>query len=240
MVTKAIITDISNNTCTVRIPLFDTVKSISDGVPGTTFATPPGFSNSYQVGDIVFIYFEDNEVNKPIVIGKLYLTNQTKCVGGIYCEDLQVSNSASLPINTKIVQSPGFRTEASALGQFSFNSLGDIIKSIAFAANTASTTANNTTNLQESITAIEESLGAIEQNIFSLQLANKYWIEQGDLSPLPSTKLVPIDPLAPDGPKMVVWDTEDINFVTNYKLYGGALPLDPALQLEEELEEGNP
>lgn len=255
MITKAIITQISDNTCTVRIPLFDTVKSISDGVPNTTFIVPPGFSNSYKVDDCVYIDFEDNEVNRPVVLGKLYLPSEKQCVGGIFCEDLRVSNSASLPINTKIIQSPGNRVGADVGGQFSINSLGDMLKSVASAAKAASGATNNLTNLNTSITDIQAALLNIEQSINALQFTNKYWIEwfANDFYPklmqylppeaeipkllLPSTKLEPLDPLAPDGPQIVVWNTTDSNFQANYNLYGKALPTDPNLELEEPTEE---
>jgi hypothetical protein len=62
---------------------------------------PPGIHSGYKVGDIVFLAFTDNEINRPVVLGQLYvdnLTNMTKAdnAGYVSCDFLEVEDTATL------------------------------------------------------------------------------------------------------------------------------------------------
>lgn len=107
MITKGIITKINqnDNTCEVRIPLFETAGVPEQYITTATFSIEPGIYNSYIENDIVFVGFEDNSINSAVIVGKFFkTTNDEKArkVGAISCSDLQVANSVNLPIDTTI------------------------------------------------------------------------------------------------------------------------------------------
>ena len=73
MITKGIITaiDFKGNTCTVRMPLFENAGN--DQITGTaTISNTPGSYNGYKVNDVVLVGFEDGQMDKPVILGKLY------------------------------------------------------------------------------------------------------------------------------------------------------------------------
>ena len=74
MVTKAIIQSINtaNNRCIVRMPLFETAANSTPVEAEALVSITPGLFNNLEVGDIVFIMFEESAIEKPIIIGKLF------------------------------------------------------------------------------------------------------------------------------------------------------------------------
>ena len=90
MITKAIIKSIdrNKNKCSVRMPLFETASSPGHFVVDALISIPPGVYNNLFVDDIVFVSFEENALEKPIVIGKLYrgpkYESDTKGGAGIF------------------------------------------------------------------------------------------------------------------------------------------------------------
>ena len=106
MVTKGIIKtlDLTGNTCTVRLPLFETAGN--DHIIGTaTISNTPGSYNGYKEGDVVWVAFEDGSMNSPVVIGKLYLgvEEERKDPRGVLnVENSTVSKTASMPADTKL------------------------------------------------------------------------------------------------------------------------------------------
>lgn len=112
MVTEAeiIAIDYTSNTCTVRIPLFETVNTVLPVIVDAVFAIAPGAYNGYKVGDRVWVAFEQNRANSPVIIGKMYLgaTGEHADGGGaLTASDLVVSNSAKLPGNTQFTNVDG-------------------------------------------------------------------------------------------------------------------------------------
>ena len=73
MITKGIIRSINKagNRCIVRMPLFETASSSAPVEAEALISITPGFYNNLFVGDIVFLSFEENALEKPIIIGKL-------------------------------------------------------------------------------------------------------------------------------------------------------------------------
>lgn len=137
MITKGILKTINynENSCTVRIPLFETASSNNEVILSAVFLTQPGSYNGYSEGDIVFIDFENNSLNSPIVLGKLYLgavkEKATSKKGGLTVADLNVISSASLPLDTKLVFNASDSTVVPVEGGLStYKSLLDIIKSL--------------------------------------------------------------------------------------------------------------
>ena len=76
MLKKGIIESVNENTAVVRIPGIDkstfAVANIStkDLTP-CPISTLPGIKPNLQVGDIVIVGFEDDNVSKPIILGTL-------------------------------------------------------------------------------------------------------------------------------------------------------------------------
>lgn len=108
MITKAIIkkVDWAGNKCLVRIPLFETASSNSEVECTALINIPPGIFNNLYPGDIVFVGFEENAIEKPIILGKLYrgANFEINARGGNgNFDSLQVFTSASLPCDTHFV-----------------------------------------------------------------------------------------------------------------------------------------
>lgn len=108
MVTKAIIKSINGagNRCIVRMPLFETASSTVPVEAEALVSIPPGIFNNLVVGDVVFIAFEENALEKPIIIGKLFTgaSNEHKVSGGMGIFDtLKVNSDATIPSSTLFV-----------------------------------------------------------------------------------------------------------------------------------------
>ena len=105
MLTKGLILNIDYNDhyCNVRIPLFETAGNLQIVSVKATICTTPGIYNGYKEGDIVFVAFEDNELNEPVIIGKLYTDANTEknASSAISCNTLYAKN-LTLPLTTKI------------------------------------------------------------------------------------------------------------------------------------------
>lgn len=105
MVTKAIIRSINGagNRCIVRMPLFETASSTSTVEAEALVNITPGLFNNLVVGDVVFVAFEENALEKPIIIGKLFKggtkENSTRGGAGIL-DTLKVRSSATIPAST--------------------------------------------------------------------------------------------------------------------------------------------
>lgn len=136
MVTKGIIKtiDFTSNTCTVRLPLFETAGNVTEMTIPATFSITPGIYNSYKEGDVVEVAFDNGELQNPVVVGKLYLgTNKEsqEYRGSANFSDLTVKNSVTLPIDTKFSVDPGNNTiEKVKGGNNSIKSVNDIIYNI--------------------------------------------------------------------------------------------------------------
>lgn len=105
MVTKAIVMSIAKNgtRCVVRMPLFENASNTSPVTAEALVSITPGLFNNLFVNDVVFVAFEENALEKPIIIGKLYrgtsYENGTKGGAGIL-DTLTVRTSASIPAET--------------------------------------------------------------------------------------------------------------------------------------------
>ena len=109
MITKAIIEGIDKLDSgvikyVVRIPIFNG----KDGAPGATpgnelksaiASTVPGIKGTLNVGDAVFVGFEENDYGKPVILGNLIGSDSFV---NINASAIAVKDSAILPDNTKI------------------------------------------------------------------------------------------------------------------------------------------
>lgn len=105
MVVKGIVESTFKNQAKVRIPIFDKIFSASLGVDYSdlseaTICAPPKFDMNVKQGDIVYILFEDNNRQKPIIIGFVKNDNNSCCNSDTV--DISVNNSVALPGDVSI------------------------------------------------------------------------------------------------------------------------------------------
>ena len=104
MVTKGIIKsiDLTGNTCKVHMPFFETAGN--DPIIATAIiSNTPGSYNGYKVGDVVLVAFEDNNLDTPVVMGKLYLGAEKEKAdprGVLNVEESSTSKKAALPADS--------------------------------------------------------------------------------------------------------------------------------------------
>ena len=86
MITKGIIvskTSQSSNKYLVNIPIINQISSSlknlnAEDLLEATLSSFVGVTNQLQPGDIVFIGFEDHDLHKPVILGKLYTNDPVK------------------------------------------------------------------------------------------------------------------------------------------------------------------
>lgn len=106
MLTKAIIQNIdyTKNICKVRIPLFETAsRNVSMIEADAQFSIVPGVYNSYKTGDVVFIGFEENKMELPVILGKLFVSASAEAGsyrGNLSGNSLSITDTAQLPYST--------------------------------------------------------------------------------------------------------------------------------------------
>lgn len=108
MITKAIVQSINGagNRCIVRMPLFETASSSAPVEAEALVNITPGLYNNLVVGDVVFVGFEENALEKPIILGKLFkgAANENTTQGGMgILNTLRVGSAASIPSSTLFV-----------------------------------------------------------------------------------------------------------------------------------------
>ena len=116
MVTKAVVRSISSNgnRCIVRMPLFETASSAAPVEAEALVNITPGLFNNLVVGDIVFVAFEENALEKPIILGKLFTgaRNENSVNGGMgILDNLRVNTAASIPSSTLFVYPQALKNE---------------------------------------------------------------------------------------------------------------------------------
>lgn len=74
MVQKGQIKEIplNSNKIKVRIPIFETSTDNREAIFDCLMCVNPGSTHGYAVGDIVYVDFENNDLDHPVVVGKLY------------------------------------------------------------------------------------------------------------------------------------------------------------------------
>jgi hypothetical protein len=63
----------------------------------------PGIYNSYKTGDIVFIGFEENKMEAPVILGKLFVSATSEAGsyrGNVSGNSLAITDTAQLPYST--------------------------------------------------------------------------------------------------------------------------------------------
>lgn len=158
MITKAIIKRLyttEDNHFIIYIPLLR--KANMDEADATLSATAiciPGINNVYKVNDVVYISFEDNLINKPVILGKLFTLNEDKesITTTITARTQEILELDKLPLNTFI-------------GDINISTLNDKINYIL----------NKNIIDSENVTY---SNSATDENISSVKLALDYIVEK--------------------------------------------------------------
>lgn len=160
MITKAEIQsiDFAGNTCSVRIPYFESAGVTDKALATAIFSNTPGSYNGYKVGDVVLVAFENGNAHSPCVIGKLYLgaNEENKDPrGSINCATIVSSEASTLPLDTKIVTN----TPTNTVEVNTYPTLKNIL-------DTLTTNTNQVTNLTQDAqilsTQIESASNAVE------------------------------------------------------------------------------
>lgn len=108
MITRAIIEELVSSTeVKVRIPKLHAVESNNnstsiDDLPIATVCTLPNCYTNMNVGDIVFVGFEDSTFNKVVVLGHLCREAVYPSYADINLFNVDIKNSAKLPVETCI------------------------------------------------------------------------------------------------------------------------------------------
>lgn len=106
MLTKAIIQsiDYTKNICRVRIPLFENAsRNVNIIEANAQLNIVPGICNNYKTGDIVFIGFEENKMELPVILGKLFVSTTTETKdprGSLSGNSLVITDTTQLPYST--------------------------------------------------------------------------------------------------------------------------------------------
>ena len=136
MIVKGIIKTInfSENSCTVRLPLFETAAADGEVILDAIISIQPGLYNGYTEGDVVFVDFENNKLSQPIVVGKLYLGAEKEAANGapsaMTVSNLKVTTQATLPVDTRLSLEGLGNIVPVEKGISSYHSLVDIIKAL--------------------------------------------------------------------------------------------------------------
>lgn len=110
MITRAIINkiDYESNKIRVRIPIYDGAQNSQgstsdDDLSWASVMCLPGLTIDYEVGDIVIVGFEDDDIGKPIILGYLKLANgeSDKAKISANLASLVVNDSLSTSTNVK-------------------------------------------------------------------------------------------------------------------------------------------
>lgn len=100
MITKAIIKStpaLDGNKYMVYIPILRNANdSESDAIFEATLAYIPGIYYSFSVDDVVFVSFEDNLYNKPVILGKLFVEKDKSVKTQVEVKTLKVLEKVDL------------------------------------------------------------------------------------------------------------------------------------------------
>jgi hypothetical protein len=106
VLTKAIIQsiDYTKNMSRVRIPLFENAaRNVNMIEADAQINIVPGIYNSYKTGDVVFIGFEENKMELPVILGKLFVSASAEASsyrGNVSGNSLAITETAQLPYST--------------------------------------------------------------------------------------------------------------------------------------------
>ena len=91
----------------VRIPVLNKIAAAIGATPVAelsiaTIAVAPGVSPKFRSGDIVFVEFEEGDTSKPVIVGSLFNTLDSKIVSDAKFDSLSVNVNTTLQRETQI------------------------------------------------------------------------------------------------------------------------------------------
>ena len=104
MILKAYITELpkrDDNIFKVRIPFMED-NTTNEMVFEALLCNQPGEYKGYNVGDCVFVSFENDKLNTAIILGKLFVSEDMELPTYHVLNELRVTSKVSLPENTLI------------------------------------------------------------------------------------------------------------------------------------------
>ena len=111
MITKGIVEELKGYQAKVRLPIYDGLANTKNATSNenlsyATVCVTTNLNNSLNVGDIVYVSFEDNDKGKPVILGQLYKEEMNTLadikLNSANINQLTVNKNASLPQNTSI------------------------------------------------------------------------------------------------------------------------------------------
>lgn len=155
MITKAIIKStpaLDGNKYKVYIPILRNANdSESDAIFEATLAYIPGIYYSFNVDDVVFVSFEDNLYNKPVILGKLFTEKDKNVKTQLEVKTLKVLEKVDLG------------------GAFSNNTL-----QLDDTSGTVQGLLSTVTDLKTGLSSIVEIISEGELTSLDISIANRY------------------------------------------------------------------
>ena len=169
MLTKAIIKEtnrIGSNKYLVYIPLLQLANQTeSDAIYEATLCSDDCVNNSFKVGDIVFVDFEDNRYEKPVIQGKLFINDGSKEISSqAIFKTLKVSEKVELDGDV-IINGKDYSDLFRGL-----KNLLDSSDNISIA------------NIVQGLSQISDNIGELKSNVVSLDT-----IAEGEITNIPKT-----------------------------------------------------
>lgn len=111
MITKGIVEELKGYQAKVRLPIYDGLANTKNATANenlsyATVCITTNLNNSLNVGDIVYVSFEDNDKGKPVILGQLYKEEMNTLadikLNSANINQLTINKNVSLPQNTSI------------------------------------------------------------------------------------------------------------------------------------------
>ena len=174
----------------VRLPIFNKVENVQGATPVEELATAPictlpHFIQNPQVGDIVFVDFEEDQYSQPVVLGYLSIENNRPNFVNATLEDLTALGKTRLGSDINIGEI-NYKNIATLKGMEKliteeFNSVKQDIKrntgNISINKSNISTNAQDIDNLELSVSALNNLI----KGTYSDDVINKHSPIIGDL-----------------------------------------------------------
>ena len=152
----------------VRIPILNKINSSVGATPTdelaiATISAVPGISPKFRSGDIVFVEFEERDTSKPVIVGRLFNTLDSKIVSDARFDSLIVDVNTNLSNDTSIgeVTAENIRN----LEQSSSNIQYEINRNKKQHIDIET----NITDIQSDITNINGSIEQINSSVFNIE-----------------------------------------------------------------------
>lgn len=107
MITKGIVEEVIGYKAKVRLPIFHALSNTKNSLSTrelteATICSLANISDVVNVGDVVWVGFEDNDQNKPIILGHLYRETKTETTPSLKLGMLITTSTTNLSENTQI------------------------------------------------------------------------------------------------------------------------------------------